>query len=287
MFAPRLYDSALADDVRPRELVRTLGPVAISAPTVAKLDRGYVEVSGADAEDFLERMVSNEIQSLKLGPEARPALLLTAKGRIIAPLRVVRESSDAFLLITDAAELAEPVADTLRRARFASKCEIKVLPWDGYVHFGVDLGSGAIRNNDFGVEAFETWNPRAAMPSVVADAGDLEALRIEAGTPAWGKELDESVLPAEAGLDRTHISFTKGCYPGQEPVARLHHRGHPNRRLRRLRVEATEPGTDVVWNEKVVGRVTSAVPGRALAYVRTEVPDNAVLDVGGAEARLH
>ena len=261
--------------------------MAIAAPPVARLDRGYVEVSGPDSEDFLERMLSNEIVSLQAGPEARPALLLTPKGRIIASLRVVRENADAFLLITDASELAGSVAETLQRSRFASRCEIKVLPWDGYVHFGTAPGPGAIRNRDFGVEAFETWNPRAVMPSVVPEARELEALRIEAGTPAWGKELDDSILPAEAGLDKTHISFTKGCYPGQEPVARLHHRGHPKRRLRFLDVAAAEPGTEIVWNEKVVGRVTSAVPGRALAYVRTEVPEDAVLRVGNAEARLH
>jgi tRNA-modifying protein YgfZ len=261
--------------------------VAIAAPTVAKLDRGYVEVSGPDAEDFLERMLSSEVESLKVGPEARPALLLTPKGRIIAPLRIVRETSNAFLLVTDAAELAEPVADTLRRARFAAKCEIEVLPWEGHVHFGVDLGPGATRNYDFGVEAVETWGPPGKIEVPVVDAAELEPLRIEAGTPAWGKELDDSVLPAEAGLDRTHISFTKGCYPGQEPIARLHHRGHPNRRLRLLDVESAESGAEIVWNEKVVGRVTSAAPGRALGYVRTQVPDDAVLDIGGAEARLH
>jgi tRNA-modifying protein YgfZ len=260
--------------------------MAIATPTVAKLDRGYVEVSGPDSEDFLERMLSNEIASIEVGADARPALLLTPKGRIIAPLRVVREKDDGFLLITDAAELAGPAADALRRARFASKCEIKVLPWDGHVHFGADLGSRAIRNTDFGVDAFETWNPRAVMPSTVRDAGELEGLRIRAGTPAWGKELDESVLPAEAGLDATHISFTKGCYPGQEPIARLHHRGHVNRKLRVLAVEAAEPGADILWNEKVVGRITSAAPGHALGYVRTEVPDDAVLLVGGAEATL-
>jgi folate-binding protein YgfZ len=253
---------------------------------VARLDRGYVEVAGPDAEDFLERMLSNEIASLKLGPEARPALLLTPKGRIVAPLRVVREKSDAFLLITEARELADPVAETLRRARFAAKCEIKVLPWDGYVHLDADLGPGATRNYDFGVEALETWGPRGVVHVPVLDVAELEAMRIEAGTPAWGKELDESVLPAEAGLDKTHISFTKGCYPGQEPIARLHHRGHANRALRVLSVEAAEPGDDIVWNEKVVGRVTSAVPGRALGYVRTEVPDDAPLLIGGAEATL-
>jgi folate-binding protein YgfZ len=255
------------------------------APAVVRLDRGYVEVAGPDAEDFLERMLSHEIASLEVGHEARPALLLTPKGRIIAPLRVVREKEDAFLLITDAAELAGPAADALQRARFAAKCEIKVLPWEGYVHFG-ERASGGIPNTDFGVEAIETWNPRGVAASSAPDAEQLEAMRIEAGTPAWGKELDETILPAEAGLDKTHISFTKGCYPGQEPIARLHHRGHVNRTLRVLSVESAEPGDEIVWNDKVVGRVTSAVPERALGYVRTEVPDDAELRIGAATATL-
>jgi folate-binding protein YgfZ len=260
--------------------------VSTETPSVYRLERGYVEVWGPDAADFLERMLSNEIASLKLGPEARPALLLTPKGRIIAPVRVVREKSDAFLLITDAAELAGEVAETLRRSRFASKCEIKVLPWDGFVHFGVNLGPGATRNHDFGIEAHETWGPRGVMQAPVSDAAELEPLRIAAGTPAWGKELDETILPAEAGLDKTHISFAKGCYPGQEPIARLHHRGHVNRVLRVLSVKSAEPGADIVWNDKSVGRVTSAVPGKALGYVRTEVPEDAQLLIGGTTATL-
>ena len=69
-------------------------------------------------------------------------------------------------------------------------------------------------------------------------------------------------FPAEAGLDETHVSFTKGCYPGQEPIARLHYRGRPNRRLRVLEVEAASPGDEILLGEKAVGRVTSAVPGR-------------------------
>ena len=97
------------------------------------------------------------------------------------------------------------------------------------------------------------------------DARELERARIEAGVPAWGKELDESILPAEAGLDETHISFTKGCYPGQEPIARLHYRGHVNRRLRVLEVESAQPGDEIGFGDKVVGRVTSAVPGRRSA----------------------
>jgi tRNA-modifying protein YgfZ len=245
--------------------------MATVASTLFRLNRGYVAVTGPEAADFLERMLSNEVVSLEPGRLARPALLLTPKGRIIAPMRVVREGPDAFLLITEA-ELIEPVASALRRARFATKCEIEVRRYRGYLH----LGSGdGFRNEDYGVEAHETW---AEEERDAADPGELEALRIEAGTPAWGKELDESVLPAEAGLDETHVSFTKGCYPGQEPVARLHYRGHPNRELRVLELENASPGDELVYEGKTVGRITSAVPGRALAYVRREVP---------AEARLH
>ena len=117
-----------------------------------------------------------------------------------------------------------------------------------------------------------------------AAAEELERLRILARTPAWGRELDDRVLPAEAGLEERAISFTKGCYPGQEPVARLHYRGHPNRGLRVLALEGDElPAYDaeLSLDGKVVGRITSAVPEAdgvlALAYVRREVPDDAIL----------
>ena len=258
--------------------------MAIPTPSVARLDRGYVEVSGPDAQDFLERMLSNEVTSLEPG-DVHLALLLTPKGRIISPLRVVRTGQDAFVLVTDASELAGPVASTLGAARFASRCEIETRPWEGFVQFGTAPEAPAFRTADFGPDAWEAWREQGALGEA-ADAVALEELRIGAGTPAWGKELDDSILPAEAGLDETHISFTKGCFPGQEPIARLHHRGHSNRRLRRLEVAAAKPGDEIVWNDKVVGRVTSAAPGRALGYVRTEVPDDGVVLIGGAEARL-
>ncbi len=254
--------------------------VAIVAPTVVRLSRGYVRVAGPDAAEFLERMLSNEAQSLEVG-SARQALLLTPKGRMIAPLRVVRESTEAFLLITEA-ELAEAVSGALLRARFAAKCEISVRPLRGYLHFA-DPGRG-VRVEDYGADAWETWEEAERE---AAEPDELEPLRIDAGTPAWGKELDETVLPAEAGLEETHISFTKGCYPGQEPIARLHHRGHPNRLLRKLEVESASPGDEILLDDKVVGRVTSAVPGKALGYVRREVAADAELRIGGASARLH
>jgi tRNA-modifying protein YgfZ len=255
--------------------------MATATPTLVRLSRGYVAVTGPEAADFLERMVSNEVASLEPG-EARPALLLTPKGRIVAPLRAVRDGPEDFLLITEAG-LAETIAATLLRARFAARCEIQVRPYHGYLRLGEGGGDG-IPNYDYGVEAYESWNEeeREAAP-----ADELEPLRIDAATPAWGTELHESVLPAEAGLDETHISFTKGCYPGQEPIARLHYRGHPNRSLRVLEVASAQPGDEILHGEKPVGRVTSAVPGRALGYVRREVPNDATLSIGGQEARLH
>jgi tRNA-modifying protein YgfZ len=253
--------------------------VETAVPTLVRLDRGYVSVTGPEAADFLERMLSNEVAPLAVG-EARRALLLTPKSRIVAPLRVVREGPEAFLLITESG-LAETVAATLLRARFAARCEIDLRHYRGYLQLG---GGEGIANDDYGVEAYESWTEEERD---AADRAELEALRVEAGTPVWGAELDETILPAEAGLDETHISFTKGCYPGQEPIARLHFRGRPNRRLRRLDVDAAQPGDEIVHAGKVVGRVTSAVPGKALGYVRREVPEEAELEIGGAPARLH
>jgi tRNA-modifying protein YgfZ len=254
--------------------------VVTAATTLYRLNRGYVAVTGPEAADFLERMLSNEVVSLEPG-EARPALLLTPKSRIVAPLRVVREAPESFLLITEG-PLAETVSSTLLRARFAAKCEIERKPYYGYLQLGAGEG---IRNEDYGVEAFESW---AEEGREAAEPGEeLERLRIQAGTPVWGHELDETILPAEAGLDHTHVSFTKGCYPGQEPIARLRFRGHPNRRLRVLEVGRASIGEEIVLEGKSVGRVTSAVPGLALGYVRREVEEDAELEIGGAAARLH
>ena len=250
-----------------------------TARTLYRLDRGYVTVAGPEAADFLERMLSNEVVSLEAG-EARPALLLTPKSRIVAPLRVLREGAEAFLLLTESS-LAETVSSTLLRARFAAKCEIEVKHYRGYLQLGAGDG---VPNGDYGVEAYESWSEDERD---AADPAELEALRIEAGTPAWGKELDGTILPAEAGLDETHVSFTKGCYPGQEPIARLHFRGRANRRLHVLEVAGAKPGDEIVHDGKVVGRVTSATAGRALGYVRRDVPDEAALSIEGQDARLH
>jgi folate-binding protein YgfZ len=246
----------------------------VSLQGIARRPRAYVRVAGVDAEDYLQRMLSNDVTA----GEVVDALLLTPKGRLIAPLRAWRRGPGDFLLLTEP-ELGEIVRAQLLRSRFAAKCEIEPEEHSSVLVFGEADGipgelPGSVEVLDAGLDT-------------TIDAEGLERARIEAGIPAWGKELDDSILPAEAGLDETHISFTKGCYPGQEPIARLHHRGHVNRRLRVLEVDDVRPGDEIAWEQKTVGRVTSAVPGLALAYVRTEVPDDAGLTVGGRTARLH
>lgn len=247
--------------------------MAIVTHRAAARPRAYVRVKGPDAEDFLQRMISNDVAQ----DDVFDALLLTPKARLIAPLRVWRRGADDFLLLTEP-ELGDAVRSTLLRARFAAKCEVEPEEHTSTLVFGEAKGiAGELPGT---VEVLDA----ALTPTL--DEQELERARVEAGVPAWGKELDASILPAEAGLDETHISFSKGCYPGQEPIARLHYRGHVNRRLRVLEVESARPGDEIRLGEKVVGRVTSAVRGKALGYVRVEVPDDAELGVAGAPARL-
>jgi folate-binding protein YgfZ len=252
--------------------------MATVTPAAASRPRSYVRVQGPDAVDYLNRMLSNDV------PEqgSVDALLLTPKARVIAPLLVWRRGPDDVLLLTEP-ELGETVRAQLVRMRFAAKCEIEPEEHTSTIVFGDGDG---IPNRDYGRPAVEVLD--AGLEPTLAD-DELERLRIEAATPRFGREIDDRVLPAEAGLDERAVSFTKGCYPGQEPIARQHYRGKVNRKLRVVDVDGDPPApeTPVVWGAKEVGRVTSAVPGLALAYVRTEVPDDATLDIDGRRARLH
>src|SRR6476646_5036109 len=228
-------------------LPRLTRVLRVSLQGVARRPRAYVRVAGPDAEDYLQRMLSNDVTA----GEVVDALLLTPKSRLIAPLRVWRRGPEDFLLLTEP-ELGEAVRATLVRSRFAAKCEIEREEHTSLLVFGEAEGlPGELPGT---VEVLD------AVLEPTLDDEEVERARIEAGVPVWGKELDDSILPAEAGLEETHISFTKGCYPGQEPIARLHHRGHANRGLRVLHVDA-QPGDELVWAGKIVGRVTSEVPG--------------------------
>jgi tRNA-modifying protein YgfZ len=240
---------------------------------VAARQREFVRVAGPDAADYLQRMVSNDVEALADG-ESCPALLLTAKARVMAPLVVLRRADDDFLLLTEPG-LGEVVRTHLTRMRLRAQCELEPEEHESVLVFG-------------GADGFATDWPGARE---VLDGGieptlaeqEVELRRIEAGVPRWEHEIDDRILPAEAGLDATHISFSKGCYPGQEPVARLHFRGHPNRGLRVLDLdELPELDAPLLLDGREVGRVTSAARREdgtvaALAYVRTEVPGDAPL----------
>jgi len=231
---------------------------SVTSQAVVRRPRAFIRVAGPDAADYLQRMVSNDVEALAPG-ESCAALLLTAKARVIAPLRVLRRAADDFLLLTEP-ELGDRVRAELLRMRFAAKAEIEPEQHESWLVLGGDeVVDERPPGDEIGEDEFERW-------------------RIEAGIPRWGREIDETILPAEAGLDETHISFTKGCYPGQEPIARQRYRGKINRRLRVLEVEeGVAPGDELFYERKKVGRVTSAAEGVALGFVRTEVPARATL----------
>ena len=240
---------------------------------IVSVSRAYLRVAGPDAADFLQRMVSNDVEILDVG-ESCPALLLTAKARVIAPVVVWRRGAEDFLLVTEP-ELGDVVRAHLSRMRLRAQCEIEPEQHRSTVVFGG--GDGFVVP---GLNATEVLD--ADLEDTLAPE-ELERRRIEAGVPRWGREIDDRILPAEAGLTETHVSFEKGCYPGQEPVARLHYRGHANRGLRVLAVDGdVAPDDEVRYEDKVVGRITSAADGVALAYVRAEVPADAELRTSAA-----
>ncbi len=251
-------------------------------------------VRGPQAADYLQRMLSNDVAPLEPG-ESCDALLLTAKGRVIAPLRVLRRSADDVLLLTEP-ELGPVVRDELLRARFAARAAIELEEHRSLLVLGGEPpeGAAAMRCDDYGVSGWEVLDAEAPPGTAELAEPELERMRIAAGTPRFGSEIDDRVLPAEAGLVERAVSFTKGCYPGQEPIARLHYRGHVNRELRVLRIDVPVPpeaGAEIVLDGKAVGRVTSAVADGegatlALGYVRAEVPPDARLGVEGAAATM-
>jgi tRNA-modifying protein YgfZ len=259
-----------------------------TAVRVGRRPRGFVGVRGPDAASYLQAMVSNDVEALGPG-ESCEALLLTAKGRVIAPMTVYRRSADDYVLLTEP-ELAGPLRAALLRSRFAAKVAIELEEHTSVLVVGRETPPGGIANREFGVAAYELLDEETPAWGEIGDE-ELEQLRIRAGIPRYGRELDDRVLPAEAGLDRTAIDFEKGCYPGQEPVARQHYRGRVNRTLRVLELEGDElPAYDaeLTYEGKAVGRVTSCARDGggviALGYVRVEVPGDAELRLGERKA---
>ena len=253
--------------------------MAVTALRVARRPRDFVGVRGPDAASYLQAMVSNDVEALGVR-ESCEALLLTPKARVVAPLVVLRRAVDDFLLLTEDG-LGERVRATLLRSRFAAKCEIVLEEHSSIVVLG---GVEGISTTEYGAPAVEVLDDDRE--ATIADE-ELELMRIRAGTPRFGREIDDRVLPAEAGLDTRAVDFEKGCYPGQEPIARQHYRGRVNRTLRVLELdgrELPEYDAELELDGKAIGRVTSATRDGdsvvALGYVRAEVPRDALLSLG-------
>lgn len=186
-------------------------------------------LTGADCRRYLNGQLTIDINRLQPG-EARRALLLTAKGKLCAPIQVW-EDGTGFIIETEES-LLEETAARLERYIISDDVTISRIPESPPVYhvFGVPPPADAIRINRIGMPGYDCPEPPTEIPA--ADDSDVELLRIERGIPLWGSELTADTLPQEAGLDLSSVDFDKGCYVGQEVVSRLRSVGHVNRLLR-------------------------------------------------------
>lgn len=250
-----------------------------------------LEVAGADRIRYLNGQVSNDLR--KLTPRAAlAALVLTAKGKLCAEVFIWSEG-DALMIDADAA-LADTLPARLERYAIADDVTFEVLPEDGkrwHVFGPAASGREGVKIRRLGVEGVDV----GAAPDLPEATGEeTETLRIERGVPRWGRELDEDVLPHEAGLEHAAVDFHKGCYVGQETVSRLQSVGRVNRRLcgfwGDFPAENAASLSLAGGDGSKAGRLTSAIrhpeTGRtaALGYlsVRAEGPSFSVIDESGA-----
>jgi tRNA-modifying protein YgfZ len=297
-----------------------VGSVQVIDQGCALLDRsqrGKLALTGSEAKSFLAGQVSSDVESLTAG-RGQYAALLTHKGKMRGDLRVL-DLGDELWLDTERVAL-QALFDTIRRAKIGYDVELhkrtvqqalfSLLGPRAREVAGADaagLGAdehdsargelGVLVATDLGVDvicdaedADRVRDALVAAGAVPVTEADAEARRVETGRPRYGVDLDESVIPQEAGLNERAVSFTKGCYVGQETVARLHYRGKPNRHLRGLRFSTpVATGTALVLGEREVGRVGSSVVSPrfgpiGLALVRREASVGDELVAGGARA---
>jgi tRNA-modifying protein YgfZ len=276
----------LAEDYE--SLRNGIGAVAVA--------RDVIRVSGPDALEFMQGQCSQDLASLQV-EGSLDSLILEPQGKLVAMARVTR-TGDEELLVDVAGGFGDKVVARLERFRLRVKAEIDALDWRCVAVRGARAAQSLTGVESATVTGRElvvaySWgmlegadllgvDPEPPQGARTCAAEALESLRIEAGVPEMGKELDGRTIPAEADLLQRCVSFTKGCYTGQELVARLDARG--NRVARRLRgfvVDEVDrevtPGDEVIFGGKVVGQVTSAAwcPGLgavgALGYVHRDV----------------
>jgi folate-binding protein YgfZ len=275
-----------------------------AAVVVDRSSRGKLLLTGGEVADFLQGQVSNDVEALEPG-QGCYATLLTAKGKIRCDMRILR-GGDWFLL--DCEPQALPVLEHMVRVYSIGR-DVKARPDERGVWSILGPGARDALDNpppaaehahtqgelglyvatDLGVDVV---GERPELPEASAEIA--ECLRIEAGRPRLGFELGDDVIPQEAALNERAISFTKGCYVGQETVARLYYKGKPNRHLRGLRLaEPAERGQTVQAGEREVGRIGSTCVSPthgpiALALLRREVApgDSVQVGDGGAVAEV-
>jgi folate-binding protein YgfZ len=260
--------------------------------------RDAVRVSGADARSYLQSQLSQDLGGLEIGSSVW-SFLLQPTGKLAALVRVTNVAGDELVLDVDGGFGGEVVA-RLERFRIRVKADIVALGWQAVA---VRNGPVATTTPPPGGVAAPAWwgaecgvdllGPEVTPPADVAagDAGQLDEARVRAGWPAMGAEITEQTIPGELGpVVELAVSFTKGCYPGQELVERMHSRGATAPRvLRRLQSVDGDPlvaGAAVTLDERDVGTVTSVAGPAALALVGRAVEPEATVTVGGTQATV-
>jgi folate-binding protein YgfZ len=289
--------------------------ITVGCGILDRSERGKLALSGGGAKEFLQGQVSNDMESLTPGSGCYAAFL-TPKGKMLGDLRIL-DAGQELLLDTERVALQELFnmisrfsvgydvqlhKRTLERGLLsligpASDAVLGPEAPDAeeHVHRMAELhgiGARAIRT-DVGIDLLCDAKATEGLFGRLQQAGAVpvsesaaECLRVEHGRPRYGIELNDTVIPQEAGLNERAVSFSKGCYVGQETVARLYYRGKPNRHLRGLRcVSPVASGDRVAFGDRAVGQVASAVESPALgpialAFVRREVVPGASVSVG-------
>jgi folate-binding protein YgfZ len=277
--------------------------------------RGLLIVGGAEAAEYLQGQLTNDVEAIEPG-EGAYAALLDRKGHMQADMRVLRPGEGHELWLDLEPEGLEAARRHLQMYKIGREVEVTdagaersllsligpravevagtaPLPENACETATVGgaecLAVGTAVGIDLIVPAAERERVRGALlaaGAVEVAAEAAEILRIEAGRPRFGAEMGTETMPAEAGIVEQAVSFTKGCYIGQETVARLHYKGKPNRHLRGLRFSApATPGEPLRLGEKEVGAVGSAAVSPALgpvglAILRREAEPGATVAVG-------
>ncbi|MDH3682051.1 MAG: hypothetical protein OEV40_19105 [Acidimicrobiia bacterium] len=272
--------------------------------------RDVIEVTGPDAADYLHGQLSQDVLGLEVGRSAW-TLLLQPQGKIDARLRLTRLAEDRFWLDVEAG-YGQASLERLQRFMLRVGAELQLLTLDLVALRGpavADLIAGGLAAPEGGAVLEAMWpgggvdlvGAEVAVPDGVPE-GDpvaLDVLRVRSGIPAMGAELDSSTIPAAAGVVDDSVDFTKGCYVGQELVARIDARGAntPTRLRGIIFGEAARPddvptGSELAAADTVVGHVTSFVRSErsgamALGYVKrgVEVPSEA--SVVAADGTVH